>query len=896
VPGPMLETKLHTPRPRRVQVPRPRLDALLDQAWGATLTLVAGPAGFGKTTLLADWSSRVDAGRAAAWLSLDERDAEPSWFWTYVTSSLRRAMPDVGSAALELLRAPHAPVQAALESLLNDLQSCGTDVVLVLDDYHLVQSADVQEGMTFLLDHLPDAVHVVIATRADPPLPLARLRAHGELVEVRAGDLRFTATEAAEYLRDAMGLSLDEEQVTALDQRTEGWIAALQLAALSMRGRTDLGEFIAAFSGDDRYLVDYLVEEVLQRQSAPVRLFLLDTAVLHRLTGPLCDAVTGGNDGRATLDRLDRENLFVVPLDDHRRWYRYHHLFAEVLRARLLDEHPDRVQALHRRASTWFAEHDQPAEAVDHAVRGEDFGLAAQLVEQALPSMRRDRRESELRRWLEALPSDLVADSPVLTIALIGALMQQGELAGVEMRLHDAQRWLDTHANDPELLDGPLRTVASNVAMFRAGQARMLGDVAATIEHAQRAHQLSSEQDHLERGAAAALLGLAHWSVGQVEDAHSGYTEALRHLSAAGHLSDVLGCTLALSDMEVARGDLTSSVASLERGLLAAQAAPHPPRGIADMHVGLAALHVERHELDAAQEHLAASAELGEHAGLPQNAYRSLVALAQVRLAQGAPDQALTLLHDAGRVHNTDFLPDVRPLLAVVARTHLVLGRINQAEHWASSRGLAIDSDLSYLTEFEHLTFARLLLRRGRAEGASAVSGLSGFLARLLDAAEEQRRHGSALDVLVLQALDADLRGEDLRARSLLAEAVRRAEPHRYVRTITEHGPSATALLRRLPDPRPGSYLRHLLDAAEGPGPALAIPRQPLPDRLSHRELEVLQLLDSDLDGPDIARQLVVSVHTVRTHTKAIYSKLGVNNRRAAVSRARELELLHRSG
>ena len=894
MPGPLLESKLHPPRPRRALVPRPRLDALLDQAWSASLTLVAGPAGFGKTTLLADWSSHTAPGRATAWLSLDQRDTEPSSFWAYVVGALRTAVPGVGEAALHLLRAPHGPAQAALESLLNDLQSDGTDTVLVLDDYHLVQSAEVHQGLAFLLDHLPATVHVVLATRADPALPLARLRAGGELVELRARELRFTAAEATEYLRGAMGLALSEAQVTALEQRTEGWIAALQLAALSLQGRADVQEFIAAFSGDDRYLVDYLVEEVLQRQDEPVRRFLLETSILHRLTGPLCDAVTGGSSGRATLELLDRQNLFVVPLDDHRRWYRYHHLFADVLRARLLDEDPERHLLLHRRASAWCAEHDQPAEAVDHAVHGEDFERAAELVEQALPALRRDRREAELSRWLEALPSALVAGRPLLTVALVGARMAQGELAGVEGHLQDAERWLELHADDPAVLDGPLRLVASNVAMYRAAQARMLGDVAATVEHAQRAHDLSSDADHLERGAAAALLGLAHWSDGRLEEARDGYAEALRHLSAAGHLSDVLGCTLALSDMEIARGDLNAAAEVLGHGLRTAQAAPHPPRGTADMHVALAALHVEHDELDRALEHLAAAGDLGEHAGLPQNAYRSLVVLSQVRVAQGAPDQAVPLLEEAARLHDNDFSPDVRPVPALIARASMAQGRLDQAERWVRSRGLTVDDELSYLAEFEHLTLARLLLRRVEADGAPGAPALGAFLARLRDAAESQGRPGSALEVLVLQALLALRCGDDVRARSLLAEAVERAEPQRYIRTITEHGPPVLRLLRSLPGQHPGSWARRLLEPASAPEAVATIPHQPLPDRLSGRELEVLQLLASDLDGPDIARHLVVSLHTVRTHTKAIYAKLGVNSRRAAVSRARQLELLHR--
>ena len=896
MPGPLLETKLHTPRPRRALVPRPRLDALLDQAWEATLTLVAGPAGFGKTTSLADWSTRVGDGRGVAWLSLDERDSEPSSFWTYLVSSLRTVAPDVGTAALDLLGTPHAPPRAALESLLNDLASCPSHVALVLDDYHLVQSAEVHEGMAFLVEHLPAQAHVVLATRADPPLPLARLRARGELVELRARDLRFTAGEAMQYLRDGMGLALDEQQVAALDQRTEGWIAALQLAALSMQGRTDVGAFIAGFTGDDRYIVDYLVEEVLQRQSEPVRRFLLETSILHRLTGPLCDAVTGRDDSRAVLEELDRQNLFVIALDDRRRWYRYHHLFADVLRARLLDEHPERVQALQRRASAWFHQNDHPAEAVDHALQGEDFPLAAALVERALADLRRDRRETDLRRWLQALPDDLVRSNPVLTVALVGALMAQGDLDGVDGRLQDAERWIERHADDPRLLTGPLRTLPSNVAMYRAGQARILGDVAGTIAHAERVHALSTDDDHLERGAAAALLGLARWSTGALEDARRGYTEALRHLSEAGHLSDVLGCRLALSDIEIDLGRLDVAAEVLDQGLRSAHEAAHPPRGTADMHVGLAALHVERGDLDAALLHLAASDALGEHAGLPQHPYRRRVVLAQVRLAQDAPAEALALLEDAERVFDSDFSPEVRPVPAMAARAALACGQLDVAERWARDRGLAADDALSYLAEFEHLTLARVLLAQTRAGHDGTADALDRLLGRLLDAAELAGRPGSALDVLVLRALHAEQRGDAARARAELAEAVGRAEPQRYVRTLLQHGPAVVRLLRGLPDQRTGSHLHRLLAAAEPTTVTTAVPRQRLPERLSDRELEVLHLLATDLDGPDIARQLVVSVHTVRTHTKAIYAKLGVNNRRAAVTRARELQLVRTGG
>ena len=403
--GPLLETKLHIPRRRQGLVARPRLVDRLSRGAESALTLVSAPAGFGKTTLLADWLATVVAdGRGAAWLSLDQRDNDPALFWTYLIAALKTAVPGLGGSALSLLESPQPPMEVVLATLLNDLSAISNDVVMVLDDYHVIDARDVLDGMAFLLEHLPPQIHLVIASRADPALPLARLRGRGELVEIRAADLRFTPEEAAAYLNGVMGLGLTAEDVTALEGRTEGWIAALQLAALSMRGRDDVAGFIAGFAGDDRYIVDYLVEEVLQRQSDHVRHFLLQTSILDRLSGPLCDAVTGRDGGKAMLEALDRGNLFLVPLDDRRQWYRYHQLFADVLQAHLLDEQPDDVPELHRRASAWYEQNGEPSEAIRHALAAEDFERAADLVELAAPATRQYRQEVTLRRWLEALP------------------------------------------------------------------------------------------------------------------------------------------------------------------------------------------------------------------------------------------------------------------------------------------------------------------------------------------------------------------------------------------------------------------------------------------------------------------------------------------------------------
>src|SRR5437867_2981052 len=421
---PLLETKFYVPRWRRGLVPRPRLNDRLNRGAESKLTLVSAPAGFGKTTLLADWLAAVEVdGRTVTWLSLDQSDNHPASFWTYLIAALQTAEPHIGASAISLLQSPQPPpIEAVLTLLLNELGGMSTDLVLVLDDYHVIDAREVHDGVVFLLDHLPPRPQLVIASRADPPLPMARLRARGELVEIRAADLRFTPDEAAVYLNQGMGLDLTAHDMAVLEDRTEGWIAALQLAALSMQGRDDVAGFIADFAGDDRYIVDYLVEEVLQRQPDDVQTFLLQTSILGRLSGPLCDAVTGQGGGKAMLEALDRGNLFLVPLDDRRRWYRYHHLFADVLQARLLDEQPGQVPDLHRRASAWYQQNGEPAVAIGHALAAEDFERAADLAELEIPAIRRTRQEAMVHGWLELIPDEVVRVRPVLSVGFAGAL------------------------------------------------------------------------------------------------------------------------------------------------------------------------------------------------------------------------------------------------------------------------------------------------------------------------------------------------------------------------------------------------------------------------------------------------------------------------------------------
>ena len=861
----LVETKLLLPRPRRDAVARPRLAGLLERAHDAPVTLVSAPAGFGKTTLLATWLA--SAGRPVAWVSLDERDRQPTTYWSYVLLALDRAAPGSAAAALTLLQSGQAPVESVLAGVVNELSVQDGEVTLVLDDHHLADGPEVAAGMTFLVDHLPPQLHLVLSTRADPALPLSRLRARGELVEVRAADLRFDADEAAAYLNDLNALGLPPDQVAVLEARTEGWVAALQLAALSLRDRGDASGFIDRFAGDDRFVVDYLVDEVLGRQPDDVRRFLLDTSVLERLTAPLCEAVHAGapGSGRAMLDLLERQNLFLVPLDDHRRWYRYHHLFADVLRAHLLQERPADAAELHRRASRWYAGAGEVEEAVRHALAGGDAAAAAGLVEQAIPGLRRERRESVIRRWADALPDDVVRDRPVLAIGLVGGLMASNEFAGVEERLRAVEEMLARPASELVVVDRvELDRVPAAVEMFRSALALVGGDPGGAIDRARRAIAAAPAGDDLTISAASGLSGLASWATGDVVAAHESYVAAAAGLTRAGHIADVLGCSLTIADLELTLGRLRDAERTLRDALeLAERQGTGVLRGTADMLVALSRAAWHRDDLAAAAELLRRADDLGEGAGLPQNPYRWRVGMARLRAAERDWAAALELLDEAERVYVGDFSPPVHPVHATRARVLAASGDVAGAVAWAAEHGLAPDDELSYLREYEHVTLARVLLAGERADEAAAL------LDRLLVAATAGRRLGTVIEVEALRARAHRLAGDAAEAETAQANAEALAGPEGWV--------------------------RYLVDAAAGaPSAAPAAARSVLLDPLSDRELDVLRLLGSELDGPGIARELVVSLNTVRTHTKHIYTKLGVNSRRAAVSRAHQLGLLSR--
>jgi LuxR family maltose regulon positive regulatory protein len=882
------------------------------------LTLVSAPAGFGKTTLLSEWAhhgrGKPGACPPVAWVSLDRGDSDPARFWAYFIAALQTVRADVGKAILAAFQSPQPPpIEAVLTALINEITAVSDDFALVLDDYHLIEAQPIHSALAFLLDHLPPQMHLVIAGRADPPLPLARLRGRGQLTELREDDLRFTLDEAAAFLNQVMGLNLSDQDVAALEARTEGWIVGLQLAALSMRGRHDVGQLVESFTGSHRYILDYLVEEVFQQQSAEVQDFLLKTSILDRLTAPLCDAVWKLDIGdwkleihgtsptsnfqpfdsaqgkpltssQRLLEHLERSNLFLVPLDDQRQWYRYHRLFADLLRHRLgMVCDSKHVALLHAQASQWYETNGFPADAVHHALAAHDWERAATLICDASGSLLERGEVTTVVGWIQALPDEVVRARPQLCLECSWPLILTGQLEAAESYLAQAE----------QAACGERRRTAQEDAAFlgeivaaQAYIARTRGDDRRTIELSQRALTLLPQDNLSSRSIVALNLGLAHWHRGHLAEAEQALTEAEHAALQSGNSHVRLIALGILGPIQAAQGKLHQAAVLCRQAIQLGKRSP----AIAPTHLEFSALLYEWNDLEAAADHLRRGIELTQRSGnleVQTGGYRMLALLKQ---AQGDASAALAALQEAHQLaRNHDVTPFVRARNAAChAQIALAQDDVATAVHWAEQ--VTEGADAFPLYPFLRLTPARLLLAQN--EKAAAAEQLEALYETAVGA-------GWQFGVVEVRALQALAAPTPPAALVFLADALALAQPEGYVRTFLDKGEPMAALLREAASQgiAPG-YVAKLLAAfdAEAPirpvPPTPRVPAQPLIEPLSERELDVLRLLADGLTNQEIAQALCVSVNTVKTHLKNIYGKLGVHNRREATAQAKKLGLV----
>jgi LuxR family maltose regulon positive regulatory protein len=881
MPTPILATKLYIPGLRPHVVVRPRLLERLNEGLHRKLTLIAAPAGFGKTTLVSAWVAGCN--QQVAWLSLDKGDSDPTLFLTYLVAALQTIASPIGEGVLGVLQSPQPPpIASILTALLNDITTILDHFVLVLDDYHVLDAQPVDQALTFLLDHLPPQMHLVIATREDPPLPLARLRVRDQLTEVRAVDLRFTSSEAAAFLNQGMGLNLEAQDIAALERRTEGWIAGLQLAAISLQGHQDATSFITSFTGSHHFVMDYLLEEVLHQQSESLQTFLLRTSILDRLCGSLCDAVllNPAVSGRATLEYLEHANLFLVPLDNERHWYRYHHLFADLLRQRLHqrgvsstgDEVGD-VTELHSRASVWYEDHGLEIEAFHHAAAAHDVERAERLIEgKGMPLQFRGAGTPVLN-WLESLPRTALDARPSLWVTYASTLLFGGQHTTVEQKLRAAEAALQ--GTEP---DDRTRDLVGRIASMRATLAVIQHDGETITTQSRRALEYLHPDNLPVRTATTWTLGYAYQLQGDRAAASQAYTEIISIGKSFGNSIYTTAATINLSQLQEADNQLSLAVESYRRSL---QLAGDPPQHMAcEAHLGLARVFYEWNDLDAAQQHGQQCLQLARQI-LVDTFASYQVLLARLKLAQGDVSGAVAVLDEAEafvRRHRFAFrMPEI-----AAAQVLLLLhqGHLAAAAHLAQAHDLPMSQ-------------ARVHLAQGDPSTA---------LARLLPWRQYVEAKGWAderLKVMVLQAVALYMNGEKDKAIQLLSDALALAAPGGFIRLFVDEGPpmahllSEAASLGMMPD-----YTRKLLAVLETDvqkrenTSSLPPPVQPLIEPLSPRELEVLHLMAAGLSNQEMCERLFLALSTVKGHNRTIFGKLQVQRRTEAVARARELGLL----
>jgi LuxR family maltose regulon positive regulatory protein len=890
-----LRTKLCVPPPRSTWVTRSRLDKLMDEGFARKLTLISAPAGFGKTTLLVDWVHQHKI--PVAWFSVDKGDNDPLHFLTYVILGLQSLETDTGRAALTMLQSPQPPpIESILINLINDVARVPTDLALILDDYHFVDAKQIHDLIAFLLEHLPEQMHMIIATRSDPPLPLlARLRSQHQLIELRAADLSFTADETFILFNESLNLRLATEDIHVLERRTEGWIAGLQLAALSLQRRKDPSSFIKAFKGDHRYIADYLLEEVLNRQPEHLQNFLLQTSILGRLCGSLCDGVTQQENSQQILDGLEKANLFVIPLDDERCWYRYHHLFADLLGQRLRMQQGDLVPELHSRASQWFANNGFKNEAVDHAFVAQDYAQAVQLMEE-IAEIDWDRaRESRLLQWFKKLPDEHIEANPKLCIFHARELFKSGYPDEAEKKLHAAEHMLESAS----ISDPNKEELRGRIAVIRAYVSARTGDVSRIVHFSNQALKLLPQRDLIWRSVAATTLGFGYgWAGGgDCVKAQQAFSEAMKISQAAGNIYYHIFAGSCQGAVIMMRGKLKEAKDICEQSLSLAKKNGIFQTGIVGgLYSTLGMIFCEWNDLDEGIRLINKGIELSEQGRDPVSLASCRISLLRASIYGMDLAGAADVMEKLNKSMDDFRLPPwiTNPIAAFNAYSYLASGNLNAAVKWAKERGLSVEDKLDNLREVEYLALAHILIAQKRLEDAD------GLLERLIENAKAGDRVYIMIEMRLWRALVFQAKADTAAALAELKLALSLAEPGDLVMIFVTKGKPVAELLEEITevkkrdhdDAEAGfslSYAKKLLSVFRASTPPKI---EGLMDSISARELEVLYLIAAGLTNREIAEKLFISLNTVKTHTKNINSKLNVNSRTRAIARAKELKLL----
>ncbi|AZI45073.1 hypothetical protein EHF33_19510 (plasmid) [Deinococcus psychrotolerans] len=905
----LLSTKLHPPLPTAHVIARPHLVARLERGIGAKLMLISSPAGTGKSTLLAAWLRQQS--RPAAWLSLDKSDNDLGQFLLYLVSALQQLDPDLGVGLPELLQQQNVvSFEPLLIRLTNNLAQLGGKVILVLDDYHFLSDSRIHDATEFLLDHLPSQVCLVIVTRTDPPLALSRLRVRSQLLEVRGADLRFDLAEVAHFLNGSQELGLSPAAIASLEAQTEGWIAALQLAALSLAERPDKEAFVEAFVGSHRFLVDYLVDEVLSRQPASIKTFLQRTAILERFNTSLCEAVTGQTTDADLLRQLEAANLFLVPLDDERRWYRFHHLFAEFLRHRLKADEPALIPELHRRASAWFAAQGLTDEAIRHAFLADDNELAAQVAAAVVAKLAVQWSNEQFIQYFQRLPTALIPAHPQLCLYYGWFLTTTGRLGTIKAALPLLEQ-SKGYSPEPQMLDAAifgLRAYDHLHQLDFADAARLCQQQLSLLESAEPGH--STPEALMVRIAGTNLMGsICFYTAPQ--RAAALYQVALNLAQQIGSFISIFTATTGLAQANRQLGQLREAARVLEQGLrhledTRSQRGSSARTGnVAELHARLGQLHYERNQLAEAGAALRQARKLNELYGSPLALALGLSLSLKLCLAEGEVEAAYTALHRLDEVsvsvHGSDALLKqtfevlaMHGRLALLAQTPQLTHLLDEVKDWLESCWRGNDEHFGSPLS-GHDILARLRLARNEPTQALPL------LERLIEAAQDQERENDLIRFLLLQALALQQLNREGEAMQALIRALKLAEPEGYCRSFIDLGPQMQALLKQRARDRNTPYLAALLAAFPERSSPLTAPEQPQTEVIlqrvqgevfNARELAVLRLLEVGNTHKQIARELQLSPNTVRWYMKNLYLKLRANNRTGALNRAREMGLL----